>query len=229
MKKFLTTLFYYLNLSWVRGILFFDTSRDIKGRENVPRKGPLIVVSNHLNNADSPILTAAVPRQVSWLTKAEWFHTPGIGWMFGAGGMIPVRRAEADLHALRAAQERLKEGGCLGMFPEGHRSKDGVMHEAEPGTALIALRTGAPIQPVAIWGTEGVRLPKDMVTKRTRAYVRFGKPFTLPRPQRIAREDVEQATQTIMRAIAALLPEQYRGVYADNAAPETRKVGTGTD
>jgi 1-acyl-sn-glycerol-3-phosphate acyltransferase len=227
MIKLLTSFFYWANVSWMRAILFFDTSRDVKGKENVPRKGPLILVSNHLNNADPPILGSVTPRQVSFLTKQEWFKTPVVGVMFKLAGMIPVRRFAADLHALRAAQKLLEDGGCLGMFAEGTRSKDGVMHEAEPGTALIALRTGAPVQPVAIWGTEGVKLPKDMLLSRTKVHVRFGKPFTLARPQRITREDVERGTETIMRAVAALLPEKYRGYYADK--PAERKAGTGTD
>jgi len=227
MIKLLQTIYYWANIAWIRALLFFDTSRDVKGKENVPRKGPLILVSNHLNNADPPILGSVTPRQISFLTKQEWFKTPIIGTMFKMGGMIPVRRFAADLHALRAAQNLLQNGGCLGMFAEGTRSKDGVLHQGEPGTALIALRTGAPVQPVAIWGTEGVKLPKDMLVSRTKVHVRYGKPFTLPRPQRITREDVERGTETIMKAIAALLPEKYRGFYADTNA--ARKVGTGTD
>lgn len=227
MIKLLQTIYYWANIAWIRALLSFDTSRDVKGKENVPRKGPLILVSNHLNNADPPILGSVTPRQISFLTKQEWFKTPIIGTMFKMGGMIPVRRFAADLHALRAAQNLLQNGGCLGMFAEGTRSKDGVLHQGEPGTALIALRTGAPVQPVAIWGTEGVKLPKDMLVSRTKVHVRYGKPFTLPRPQRITREDVERGTETIMKAIAALLPEKYRGFYADTNA--ARKVGTGTD
>lgn len=227
MIRFLITIYYWLNVSWMRLILFFDTNRDVKGKENVPRKGPLILVSNHLNNADPPIISSVTPRQISFLTKQEWFKTPVVGTMFKMGGMIPVRRFAADLHALREAQKLLQDGGCLGMFAEGTRSKDGVLHQAEPGTALIALRTGAPIQPVAIWGTEIVKLPKDMLFKRTKVHVRYGKPFTLPRPQRISREDVERGTETIMKAVAALLPEKYRGYYAEAGA--ARKVGTGTD
>jgi 1-acyl-sn-glycerol-3-phosphate acyltransferase len=228
MINFVRTLFYHANLVWVRILLFFDTSRDVKGRENVPRHGPLILVSNHLNNADPPILTVVTPRKIAWLTKAEWFRTPVIGGMFRLAGMIPVRRFEADLHALRMTQELLKEGGCLGMFPEGTRSKDGVLHHAEPGTALVALRTGAPVQPVAIWGTEHVKLPRDMLFSRTRVHVRFGRPFTLPRPRRITRTEVDQGTETIMKAIAALLPERYRGVYA-RSDPAARRVSAGRD
>jgi 1-acyl-sn-glycerol-3-phosphate acyltransferase len=207
--------FYWGNIAWVRALLLWSASRDIQGTENVPRKGSLIITCNHLNNADSPILTEAIPREVAWLTKAEWFSTPGIGWMFKAGGMIPVRREAADLHALREAQEALKQGRALGMFPEGHRSRTGGLQKGEPGSALIALRSGAPVLPVAIWGTENVKLPRDMFLRKTHAHVSFGKPYQLPPVKRIGREEVAQGTETIMKAIAALLPEKYWGVYAD--------------
>jgi 1-acyl-sn-glycerol-3-phosphate acyltransferase len=214
-NKRLRSIFYQANLTWVRGLLLWSARRDIQGRENVQRKGPLIITCNHLNNADSPILTEAIPREVAWLTKAEWFSTPGIGWMFKAGGMIPVRREAADLHALREAQEALKQGRALGMFPEGHRSRTGSLQKGEPGSALIALRSGAPILPVAIWGTENVKLPRDMFLRKTHAHVTFGKPYELPRVKRIGREEVAQGTEAIMKAIAALLPEKYWGVYSE--------------
>jgi len=215
-------LFYEANIAWVRGLLLLVTSRDVQGRDNVPKTGPLILTSNHLNNADPPILTGSFPRQISWMTKAEWFKTPLVGWMFKQGGMIPVRRFEADLQALRQSQEVLKQGRVLGMFPEGTRSKNKQLKQGEPGSALIALRSGAPVLPVAIWGTENVRLPRDIIG-RTRAHIRIGKPYTLPRAGRkISREDVEQGTQLIMKKIAELLPEKYRGPYADTEpAPST--------
>lgn len=214
MTRILVRIFYYANLAWVKLLLLVVTSRDIQGRENVPRKGPLIVASNHLSNGDPPILTAAVPRQIAWMAKAEWFKTPMIGRLFLMAGMIPVRRFEADLGALRRAQVVLKHGGALAMFPEGTRGGDKGLRAGEPGTALIALRTGVPIVPMAIWGTEHVKLPRDMFG-RTRAHVRFGKPFILEAGPRITRDDVQQGTKTIMREIAALLPQRYRGVYKD--------------
>ncbi len=212
MRRLLVRIFYYLNFAWVSVLLLLITSRDIRGRENVPRKGGLIVASNHLSNGDPPILTVAVPRQIAWLTKAEWFKTPIIGPFFRLAGMIPVRRFEADLQALRHAQYVLRDGGVLAMFPEGTRGGDKGLRTGEPGTALIALRTGTPIVPIAIWGTEHVKLPRDFF-RRTRAHVRFGKPFTLEASGRIRRDDVVRGTETIMREIAALLPERYRGTY----------------
>ncbi len=220
MRVLVGRIFYYLNLAWVWALLLFVTSRDIQGRENVPRKGALIVASNHLSNGDSPILTVAVPRRIAWMVKAEWFKTPVIGLLFRLADMIPVRRFEADLQALRRAQNHLRDGGALAMFPEGTRGGDQGLRAGEPGTALVALRTGAPVVPIAIWGTEHVKLPRDLI-RRTRAHVRFGKPFTLETTGRITRDDVARGTETIMREIAALLPERYRGFYGVTNAPAT--------
>ena len=212
MRRFALRVFYYFNLTWTRAVLMLASSRDIQGRENVPRKGPLIVASNHLSNGDPPVLTVAIPRRIAWMTKAEWFKTPIIGPMLRWGGMIPVRRFEADLQALRRAQHVLRDGGVLAMFPEGTRGGDKGLRAGEPGTALIALRTGTPIVPIAIWGTEHAKLPRD-IFRRTRVHIRFGAPFRLEAPKRFTRDDVARGTETIMREIAALLPERYRGVY----------------
>ncbi len=215
--NFFKGLFYYLNLAWVKSLLFFVTSVKVIDRDNTPKRGPIIIVCNHLNNADPPILTGTIPRRIYWLTKIEWFKTPIIGAMFKMAGMIPVRRFEADLHALRLCERALKKGWALGMFPEGTRSKSGALRPGEPGSALLALRTGVPILPVAIWGTENVKLPRALIG-RTHAYVRFGKPFSLTKKTKISREDVAEATVTIMKSIAAILPEKYRGVYAEGAS-----------
>jgi len=214
MRRLAASVFYYFNLSWTLALLMLVSSRDIQGRENVPRRGALIVASNHLSNGDPPVLTVAVPRRIAWMTKAEWFETPIIGQLLRLGGMIPVRRFEADLQALRRAQHVLRDGGVLAMFPEGTRGGDKGLRAGEPGTALIALRTDTPIVPIAIWGTEHVKLPRDLF-RRTRVHIRFGKPFTLEASKRITRDDVARGTEAIMREIAALLPERHRGIYKD--------------
>lgn len=226
MRRLLVRLFYYLNLAWVRVLLMVISSRDVQGRENVPRKGAVIVASNHLSNGDPPVLTVAVPRQIAWMAKAEWFKTPVVGRLFRMVGMIPVRRFEADLQALRRAQHVLRDGGVLAMFPEGTRGGEKGLRAGEPGTALIALRTGTPVVPIAIWGTEHVKLPRDLF-RRTRVHVRFGTPLTLKSSGRVTRDDVARGTETIMRAIAALLPERYRGAY--KGAPGPGEAATETD
>ncbi len=226
MRERLAGIFYWANVrSWVRLILLWSTSRDIQGRANVPRRGAFILASNHFSVGDPPIITGTLPRRIAWMTKEELFHVPLLGILYRLFGCVPVRRFEADLKALRLSQDVLRRGRVLGMFPEGTRSGGKGLTRGEPGTALIALRSGVPVVPVAIWGTENVKLPRDFF-RRTRVHLRFGEPFTLPRRPRLAKEDVERGTEAIMKSIAQLLPPQFRGVYAD-IAPQQRAATKG--
>lgn len=219
-------LYYWANVrTWIRLLVWLVTSRDVRGRRNIPRRGAVILASNHLNLADPAILTAVIPRRLVWMAKQELFDIPVFGFLYHLLGCIPVRRFQADLRALRKSQEALQRGHVLGMFPEGTRSDEHSLQRGEAGTALLALRTGAPVLPVATWGTEGVKLPRDFFN-RTHMYVVFGEPFYLPKTGRINRELVAEGTERIMREIAALLPPEYRGVYAGasaEAVPVTRK------
>lgn len=218
MKDRLHTIFYWLNVwTWIKAILFVVTSRDIRGWENIPAEGAVILTCNHFSVGDPPILTGTFPRRIVWMAKQELFDVPVFGQLYYMGGFIPVRRFEGDLRAIRRSQQALRRGRVLGMFPEGTRS-GGRLGPGEPGTALIALRTGAPVLPAAIWGSENVKLPRDLF-RRTRVTLSFGEPFRLPQPRRITREDIAAATEQIMRRIAELLPPEYRGAYADTEAP----------
>lgn len=214
----LATFFYWLNIrTWASLLMLISVRLHTEGTENIPRHGPLIFTSNHLNNADSLALTAMFPRRIVWMVKREWFSTPVVGWMFRLFGLIPVRRFEADLTALRKAQRALDRGSVLGMFPEGTRSQTATLAQGEPGTAVIALRTGAQVLPVAIWGTENMKLPRDFF-RRNSIYVSFGRPFRLPEAKRLNKQAAESGTREIMRRIAELLPDKYQGVYADALA-----------
>jgi 1-acyl-sn-glycerol-3-phosphate acyltransferase len=212
------TFFYWLNVkTWVSALRLVTVSLTFKDKERIPRNGALIVVSNHLNNADPLVLTAILPRRIVWMTKKEWFDTPVVGSLFHLFGLIPVRRYEADLKALRRAQQALEKGQVLGMFPEGTRSKTATLAEGEPGTAVIALRTGVPVLPVAIWGTENISLPRDFF-RRHKFSVQVGEAFRLETTGRLTKERVASATREIMERVADLLPEKYRGVYAEGPA-----------
>jgi len=204
--------------TWIRFILFIVTSRDIQGRENVLKSGPFILTSNHFSVGDPPILTGVFPRRIAWMAKKELFDTPLVGTLYSMGGFIPVRRFEGDLHALRMSKQALRRGLVLGMFPEGTRS-GGKLGAGEPGSALIALRAGVPILPVAIWGTEKVKLPRDFF-RRTHVTIRYGAPFRLPESKRITKDQVARGTEEIMRRIADLLPERYLS-SSPTGAPET--------
>ncbi len=190
---------------------------EIVGREHVPMEGPLILASNHLNNADPPMIALAVPRLPTYMAKREMIRWPILGPAFRIFGAFPVRRGKADLAALRMASDVLAEGKMLVMFPEGTRSRTGGLGEGHPGTAIIALRTGAPILPVAVTGSEAITWPwiflKPLSIRRIRIVI--GEPFRLPPVERVTSEAAAQATGVIMRHIAALLPPEYRGAYAD--------------
>jgi 1-acyl-sn-glycerol-3-phosphate acyltransferase len=211
------TFFYWANLrTWIKPILYLVTSRDIVGMANIPEKGPLILTFNHFSVGDPPVISGIFPRRIVWMAKKELFDTPVVGKMYSLGGFISVRRFEGDLRALRRSQEALKKGHVLGMFPEGTRS-GGRLGPGEPGTALIALRTGVPILPAAIWGSENAKLPRDLF-RRTLVHIRFGEPYQLPASSRITKDEVARGTDEIMRQIARLLPAKYHGVYAESGA-----------
>jgi 1-acyl-sn-glycerol-3-phosphate acyltransferase len=123
--------------------------------------------------------------------------------------------------ALRRAEKVLRQGHLLVMFPEGTRSRRPGLGKGHPGTAVIALRSGVPIVPVAVSGTETVSIP-SLFFRRTRVRIAFGQPFTLPRGRRLTAELAEESTTLIMKEIAALLPEAYRGTYA-GAATRTKE------
>ena len=219
---------YNVNLrTWAWLAVNFNLKLDVLGLENVPRKGPLIMASNHVSVADPPVLCVKTPRRIAWMAKKELFDIPVVGLCYRFYGCVPVRRGAADIAALRQSEQALRKGLVLGMFPEGTRSHEPGMQPAEPGTAMIALRTGAPILPVAMSGTESVSLPRSFFhwLRSDQPSVRlvYGKPFRLEQPKRIRREDVERGTNEIMRRIAELLPPHYRGVYG-NTAPSAEPV-----
>ncbi len=198
----------------------------IDGLENVPSSGPLIVVGNHLHNADPLLISIAVPRPVHYMAKKELFTIPVIGRIIRRGGAFPVDRGTADRSAIRTADQTLKQGLAVGMFPEGTRSKTRSLKVALPGAAMIAQLTGAPILPVAITGSE--RLPFNGRSKpgaaegrsarppRRGVRIVVGEPFTIPaRADDGSKIGRDEATNRLMAQIARLLPPAYHGIYAD--------------
>ena len=184
--------------------------------ERIPKSG-VIIASNHLSSADPAMIASAIyPRSPRYMSKIELFQKePVIGYLFALSGGFPVRRGLGDRAALREAERLLAEGAAVGMFPEGHRSDTGALIEAHTGTALLALRTGAPVVPVGIWGSEHLRGGWRAILRQSPVQMTAGEPFVLERGKRIRREDVARAHRRLMAEIAAQLPEPYRGVYAD--------------
>jgi 1-acyl-sn-glycerol-3-phosphate acyltransferase len=189
----------------------------VDGVESVPRTGPLIVCPNHFATLDPPIVPAFLPRGDTWsMAKSEYFRKPFTRWLFGSYQAFPVVRHTADRNALRRSFELLKAGHVLVMYPEGTRVDAGVLAQPEPGAGFIAQRSGAPVLPVALTGTQAV-MPKGTVwPRRHPVKVRFGKPFLVaPKRPDGRRVTHEEASDAIMLAIAELLPPDKRGRYSD--------------
>jgi 1-acyl-sn-glycerol-3-phosphate acyltransferase len=217
------TLIVYWAATYITWYLLLPlyTKVQVRGLENVPEGGPLIVASNHLNDADPGFLCGGIRRRLVYMTKVELFQVPVLSQFLTAFGAFPVRRNEADLAALRRASETLKQGLALVIFPEGTRGRaEAQLREAWPGAALMALRNDAPVLPVALTGSEHLALPGMFLRpfRRYRVTMTIGKPFHLPKPERVNAESVKAGTQAIMEQIALLLPEQNRGFYAEAVA-----------
>lgn len=198
----------------------------VTGRENVPKTGAVMVVSNHLNNADPPILGAGIARRrVRFMAKIELFKMP-FGAIIKLWDAFPVRRFESDLAALLNAERILKRGGVLGMFPEGTRSRTGYMNDFHAGTALIALRSGATVLPCAMTGTEKLRNPLVLL-RRPRFTVSIGEPIHIEAVRRPTEEQISALTARIRAAIAAQLPAEYLPPYTESEGGANEADGPG--
>ncbi len=182
----------------------------------VPKHGPLILVTNHIGSLEVPLLFVHLqPRPIFGFAKIETWDDPFMGWLFDLWNAIPIRRGEADMDALRKGLAVLEEGNILAIAPEGTRSRHGRLLRGHPGVVMIALHSGAPILPLAHWGAEGFS-SNIKHWKRTDFHIRVGKPFFLDaRGKKVTREIRQQMTDEIMVQIAGLMPEEYRGEYAN--------------
>jgi len=192
----------------------------VEGLQNVPRSGPMLVVANHCSNLDPPIVGWAVGhrsgRVIHFMAKEEMRGWPVAGWLARNAGVIFVNRGAADRSAQRFALSILQQGEALGVFPEGTRSRDGRLAEGRAGAALMAMRTGVPIVPVGVSGTQHIFRGRRLVPRRSKVTIRIGPTFSLPmQADGLDRAALRAGTETIMRAIAAQLPPEQRGRWAN--------------
>ena len=201
-------------------VLRFGEKLTVEGLENIPAEGAAIVAPNHLSVHDSTVLLGVLPRMVRFIGKAEYVDDWTTRFAFLALGNIPVDRADSDSGkaALDAAAAVLEAGDMFGVFPEGTRSRDGLLHRGKTGAARLSLRTGAPIIPVGLIGTDEMQKPNDPITvlrMGKEVTVRFGEPLT---PDRyLAREDhataPRQMTDDLMYEISQLSGQTYIDEY----------------
>ena len=191
---------------------------DVQGLENLPA-GPFVAVINHLSSFDTLTGIAVGPiRQATTFAAIEHRSDPIGGWILEQLGVIWVRRGEADREAIKIALDELKSGTVMPMAIEGTRSRTGGLQPGKTGPAFLASRTHVPLVPGAIWGTEKI-ISNLKRLRRSDVHVRLGQPFHLPEG-RASTEQLEEYTDHVMLKIAAMLPPQYRGVYAERVKDE---------
>lgn len=201
-----------------------------EGLEHVPGDGGAIIAPNHISVLDSFFVPLVLPRRITYVGKAEYLDDWKTRWLFPAMGMIPIDRSGGDssARALDAAAGILDAGELFGIYPEGTRARDGLLHKGHTGVARLALRTGSPIVPVGIVGTDRVQPPDARLPLPfRRVHLRFGRPVDVRRYR--GRTDdrmlLRQITDEVMFEIAALSGQQYVDTYATSkAAPQEPSV-----
>ena len=203
----------------IKGVLRLACRVDDSQLVRVPDHGPLILVINHVTFLEVPMVyTHLRPRAMTGFAKAESWDNPFFGWVFDVWGAIPLHRGEADVSAMRAALEVLREGRILGLAPEGTRTGHGRLQRAHPGVVLLAQRSGAPLQPLVHIGGENLKRNLARL-RRTDFKMIVGNPFHIETGTIKMTAEIRQAiADEIMCQLAALLPEKYRGEYTDLSA-----------
>jgi 1-acyl-sn-glycerol-3-phosphate acyltransferase len=217
------TFIYQMVFSTIKALIRFLCRVDDAQLARVPGQGPLIIVANHVNFLEVPLIyTHLQPRPLTGFAKVEAWDNPFIGALFSMGGAIPLYRGEADVAAFRQALKALEAGHILALAPEGTRSGHGRLQQGRPGAILLALRSGTPLLPLVYYG--GERFWQNLAClRRTDFHIIVGQPFYLDAGEvKVTRQVRQQMIDEVMYQMAALLPPAYRGAYSDlTAATET--------
>ena len=195
----------------------------VKGEENIPEHGGAIFASNHLSFSDHFFLPLKVPRQITFLAKADYFNGPGLkGWLtaafFRGAGQIPIERSggRASEAALKTGLKVLGRGDLLGIYPEGTRSPDGRLYRGKTGVARMALESGVPVIPVAMIDTHKIQPPGKIVPRLGKVGVVIGKPLDFSRYEGMATDRfvLRSITDEIMYELMILSGQEYVDIYA---------------
>jgi 1-acyl-sn-glycerol-3-phosphate acyltransferase len=197
----------------------------VEGRDNVPRRGPVILASNHRSFLDSIFIPLVVRRRVTFVAKAEYFDDAKTAWFFRSCGQIPIRRegGSASERALASATEVLRAGDIFAIYPEGTRTRDGLLHRGHTGVARLALRCNVPIVPIGLVGTDDVQPVDSRFPKLFRPVtIRFGEPVD---PGRYSgrehdRMALRELTDEVMYEICQLSGYEYVDTYATKHAED---------
>jgi len=212
------TMKYKTLRSIVRFAMRLIADIEVIGAEKMP-EGNFIAASNHLGRLDTAALLCIMDREDIIMPVAEKYRDhPLFGAIGRSANAIWLNRFDADYSALRQILERMKQGGMLVIAPEGTRSKTEALQEGKMGVAFLASKSGYPVMPVALTGTEDRAIVENLKHfRRSKIVVVGGDPFYVEIPKGKGREEaMRDATEEIMCRIGVMLPEKYRGVYADH-------------
>jgi 1-acyl-sn-glycerol-3-phosphate acyltransferase len=203
----------------------------VVGLENVPRGGPAIIAPNHISFFDSVVLIGVLPRRISFVGKAEYLDDWKTRYLLPAVGMIPIERGSGrqSLAALDTAASVLEQDELFGIFPEGTRSRDGLLHKGRAGLARLAMRAGAPIIPVGLRGTDLIQPPGASVPRPfVRCEVHFGRPIEMTRfaGRALGAATYRTITDEVMYEIGQLSGQPYVDRYADRPTPPASESPT---
>ncbi len=206
-------------MATLRGLTSLLCRIDAAQLERVPKRGPLIIVTNHVNILEIPIIFSRLwPRPVTGLGAAVRWDNFLTRWLLNLFGAIPLHRGTADIGALRRAIEILKAGSIILISPEGTRSGHGRLQKAHAGVVSLALRSGAPLLPVVFYGSEHYRQELRRL-RRADFHIVVGRPFRLDAGgRRVTRQMRQEMLDEVMVQLSTLLPPAYRGVYADTSS-----------
>ena len=214
---------YWLLIYTLRLLFRVFTGFRVKGRERVPRCGPVILLSNHISHMDPPVHSAACPRAIDWVGSEILFRTPFWRWYFGTLNVIPVRQYAADQKALRDAIRRVRAGRCVGMFPEGgiragEKSLLGSDMKLYQGGFMIAALTRAPILPCLVVGSDRLYNPSNLL-KRPPIWAIFGDPIPV---QGEGREEVARLEAEFVKSVRRLAEDlRAEGIVRDDDWPQS--------
>jgi 1-acyl-sn-glycerol-3-phosphate acyltransferase len=194
--------FYNFARSICRFYLKLFRNIKIEGQDNMPQEGPVIVASNHISFLDPVVVGCVFDRQINFIAKEELFHIPILKTIIKRLHAFPVKRGSGDRGALRAALQVLSQGKCFGIFPEGHRNRTkDLITPFKGGAAMIAIKSGAPVLPVAVQGTKGFFSP---------VRVKIGKPISVPKQiEKIDKNTLTNFNKQLEDALLKLLKELH--------------------
>jgi 1-acyl-sn-glycerol-3-phosphate acyltransferase len=208
----------------IRGLIRILCRLDIAELEKLPRKGPALIVMNHINFLEAPVLATFLDRsKLAALTKKENVSSKAYGYLASIWNAIPIDREGVDTESFKRCLSWVAGDGILGLAPEGTRSKTGILQRGKAGVAMLAQKAGVPVYPIAHWGAEGFwRNLKAF--RRSPFHLRVGAPYMIVPAGSMTKTGRQEIADEIMNSIAIMMPEQYRGVYAETAGSPARHL-----